>query len=178
MLKFFAILSSTHSHNYFDSPTKLFSNLYLAKFLDTSTKPFFPCVKSVYLLPLTRALSVNNSCLCQDLRVAEVKKAVRSLANVSRENVDGGIRVIFAALSRLQPWFSNIRPSRNEDRVVCGMCTISWRDERTKDRAMQYGATRISSYCWCFSCQSHLTCIAWCERPFINLKWAEIIKVD
>jgi len=24
-------------HNYFDSPTNLFSNLYLAKFLDTST---------------------------------------------------------------------------------------------------------------------------------------------
>jgi len=30
-------------HNYFDCPTKLFSDLYLAKFLDTSTKPSFPC---------------------------------------------------------------------------------------------------------------------------------------
>jgi len=28
-------------YNYFDGPTKLFSNLYLAKFLDISTKPFF-----------------------------------------------------------------------------------------------------------------------------------------
>jgi len=29
-------------HNYFDGPTKLFSDLYL--FLHTSTKSFFPCV--------------------------------------------------------------------------------------------------------------------------------------
>jgi len=28
-------------HNYFDDPTKLFSNLYLTKFLDTLTKPIF-----------------------------------------------------------------------------------------------------------------------------------------
>jgi len=28
-------------HNYFDGPTKLFSNLYLAKFLDISIRPFF-----------------------------------------------------------------------------------------------------------------------------------------
>jgi len=30
-------------HNYFDGPTKLFSDLYLAIFLDISAKPFFPC---------------------------------------------------------------------------------------------------------------------------------------
>jgi len=29
-------------YNYFDSSTK-FSDLYLAKFLDISAKPFFPC---------------------------------------------------------------------------------------------------------------------------------------
>jgi len=29
------------SHNYFDGSTKLFSDLCLAKFLDTSTKSFF-----------------------------------------------------------------------------------------------------------------------------------------
>jgi len=29
-------------HDYFDGPTKLFSDLYPVKFLDTSTKPFFP----------------------------------------------------------------------------------------------------------------------------------------
>jgi len=29
--------------NYFDSPTKLCSDLYLAKFLNTSAKLFFPC---------------------------------------------------------------------------------------------------------------------------------------
>jgi len=29
--------------NYFDALTELFSSLYLAKFLDTSTKSFFPC---------------------------------------------------------------------------------------------------------------------------------------
>jgi len=30
-------------HNYFGSVLKLFSNLYLAKFLDISAKPFYPC---------------------------------------------------------------------------------------------------------------------------------------
>ena len=30
-------------HNYFDDPTKLFSDLYLAKFLDTSENSFFSC---------------------------------------------------------------------------------------------------------------------------------------
>jgi len=29
-------------HNYFDSPTELFSDLYLVKFLDTLANPFFP----------------------------------------------------------------------------------------------------------------------------------------
>jgi len=29
--------------NYFDGPTKLLSDLYLAKFLDISVKPSFPC---------------------------------------------------------------------------------------------------------------------------------------
>jgi len=29
-------------HNYFDSSTKLFSNLHLAKFLDISAKSFLP----------------------------------------------------------------------------------------------------------------------------------------
>jgi len=39
MLKFFAALSSTFKHFiYFDDPTKLFLDLYLAKYLDTSTK--------------------------------------------------------------------------------------------------------------------------------------------
>jgi len=43
MLKLFAALSST-VHNYFDASTKLFSDLYLAKFIDTSAKPFFSCM--------------------------------------------------------------------------------------------------------------------------------------
>jgi len=34
-------------HNYFDDLTKLFSDLYLAKFLDTSSKPFFPCIFNI-----------------------------------------------------------------------------------------------------------------------------------
>jgi len=33
-------------HNYFDSPTK-FSNMYLAKFLDITTKSFFPNEKVI-----------------------------------------------------------------------------------------------------------------------------------
>jgi len=42
--KSFDILTISLSvlHNYFDGPTKLFSDLYLVKFLDTSAKPFFP----------------------------------------------------------------------------------------------------------------------------------------
>jgi len=34
-------ISSSVPYNYFDGPTKLFSDLYLAKFLDTSEKSFF-----------------------------------------------------------------------------------------------------------------------------------------
>jgi len=43
MSKLFAALPSCLSilHNYFDDPTKLFSDLYLVKFFDTSAKPFF-----------------------------------------------------------------------------------------------------------------------------------------
>jgi len=36
-------VSSNVLHNYFGQQTKLFSNLYLAKFLDSSAKLFFPC---------------------------------------------------------------------------------------------------------------------------------------
>jgi len=36
-------------HNYFDALIKLFSALYLAKFLDLS-KPFFPCTRSEHAL--------------------------------------------------------------------------------------------------------------------------------
>jgi len=45
MLKFFAALSA--SHNYFDDPTKLFSNLYLVKFLDILAKSFFPYINLI-----------------------------------------------------------------------------------------------------------------------------------
>ena len=38
----FSIYLSCFVRNYFDSPLKLFSDLHLAKFLDTSTKSFFP----------------------------------------------------------------------------------------------------------------------------------------
>ena len=41
MLKLFGALLILR--NYFDSPTELFSDLYLVKFLNTSVKPFFPC---------------------------------------------------------------------------------------------------------------------------------------
>jgi len=37
-------------HNHFNNPTKLFSNLYLAKFLDTSAKSFFPCMSYYHFL--------------------------------------------------------------------------------------------------------------------------------
>jgi len=46
MLKLFAAVCYQHlnkfkNHNYFDDLTKLFSDLYLAKFLDVSTKSIF-----------------------------------------------------------------------------------------------------------------------------------------
>jgi len=57
MLKSFATFKRLY---YFDGPTKLFSELYLAKFLDTSAKSFFscvlkliiyiPCLKNVYVI--------------------------------------------------------------------------------------------------------------------------------
>jgi len=46
MLKFFAVLSSILKRsNYFDGPTKLFSDLYLDKFFfwDSSTRLFLSC---------------------------------------------------------------------------------------------------------------------------------------
>jgi len=41
-------ISLSDLRNYFDSPTKLFSDLYLVKFLNTSTKHFF-CVAFLFL---------------------------------------------------------------------------------------------------------------------------------
>jgi len=40
---FAALIIMLELYNYFDGLIKLFSDLYLAKFLDISTKPFFPC---------------------------------------------------------------------------------------------------------------------------------------
>jgi len=40
---FFSLVKRVH--NYFDGSTKLFSDLYLIKFLDTLAKSFFPCTK-------------------------------------------------------------------------------------------------------------------------------------
>jgi len=47
-IKTFCSISSTFKRsNYFDGPTKLFSNLYLAKFLRILTKSFFTCIEDV-----------------------------------------------------------------------------------------------------------------------------------
>jgi len=40
--KNFDLISLNVLHNYFNSSIKLFSDLYLAKFLNILTKPFFP----------------------------------------------------------------------------------------------------------------------------------------
>jgi len=40
--KNFDILATSGLHNYFDGPTKLFSDLYPAKFLNISVKSFLP----------------------------------------------------------------------------------------------------------------------------------------
>jgi len=51
------ILTTNVLYNYFDSLTKLFSDLYLAKCLDASAKPFFPCsFRETILLLLTTLL--------------------------------------------------------------------------------------------------------------------------
>jgi len=39
------VISLSVLRNYFDNPTKLFSDLYLAKFFNTSAKSCFPCRK-------------------------------------------------------------------------------------------------------------------------------------
>jgi len=54
MLKFFVTLLFTLKHNYFDGLTKLFSDLYLAKFLDALAKLFFSCKKPLKQLTLIR----------------------------------------------------------------------------------------------------------------------------
>jgi len=42
--------------SYFDDPTKLFSDLYLAKFLDTLAKLFFPCNQNLIIISYTPRL--------------------------------------------------------------------------------------------------------------------------
>jgi len=54
MSKLFATLSIV-----FQRPTKLFSDLYLAKFLDTSAKSFFTCTHACFIFSLPRALRLN-----------------------------------------------------------------------------------------------------------------------
>jgi len=46
----FAYRAWVFLYNYFNSPTKLFSDLYLAKFLDISVKSFFSCDDDFRLL--------------------------------------------------------------------------------------------------------------------------------
>jgi len=48
--KVLSILATNLSilHNYFDSPIKLFTHLYLAKFLDTSVKSFFSMLGTIF----------------------------------------------------------------------------------------------------------------------------------
>jgi len=66
-------------HNYFDGLTKLFSDLYLAKFLDISAKSFFPCTHSYFFVRkygsrILRDLIVKL-CLAEDVRVFSRDKA-------------------------------------------------------------------------------------------------------
>jgi len=49
MLILFTVLSSTFKRSNYFGPTKLFSDLYLAKFLNTSAKSFFSCRKILKL---------------------------------------------------------------------------------------------------------------------------------
>jgi len=49
--------------NYFDDPNKLFSDLYLAKFLDISAKLFFPCIFGKYVLR-TRVQNLDAKSTC------------------------------------------------------------------------------------------------------------------
>jgi len=67
--KSFDILMSMNvQHNYFDGfdgggyfdPTKLFSDLYLAKFLVTSAKSFFPCREQLFFISIQHFFYFNN----------------------------------------------------------------------------------------------------------------------
>jgi len=62
-------ISSSVLHNYFASSTKLFSDLYLAKFLDTSVKLFF--LRSIYFytrLYYIKDNFVSNMCYFENGR--------------------------------------------------------------------------------------------------------------
>jgi len=69
--KNFDILTTSLSvlYNYFDNPIKLFSDLYLVKFLNTSAKLFFPCIKiskkkkDYYKIACNRLISSLILCL-------------------------------------------------------------------------------------------------------------------
>jgi len=56
-------ISLSDLRNYFDSPTKLFSDLYLVKFLNTSTKHFF-CVAFLFLFFFFLSGIYNQTCNC------------------------------------------------------------------------------------------------------------------
>jgi len=47
-------------HNYFDSLLKLFSDLYLTKFLNTSAKLFLPCKDYYFMSPQKISKNIRN----------------------------------------------------------------------------------------------------------------------
>jgi len=69
-------------HNYFDDPTKLFSDLYPAKFLDTSAKPFFLCTSN-YMRAKNADSEISGRKKMENRETLEGKKAS---INRSKEN--------------------------------------------------------------------------------------------
>jgi len=78
ILKLFATLSSTFIHHYFDDPTKLFSDLYLAKFLNILGNCLFRAIyiyfKVIDMKFIIRILSLL--CVCIYIYIYNIHKVI------------------------------------------------------------------------------------------------------
>jgi len=116
-------------HNYFDSPTKL-SNLYLTKFLDTSTKLFFPCIcksKEIkhfilqrlrYVFPLNKSnafifykiISGKNSCVCHVIFNFWILSELKVVSVYVHFMFIQFVRIRYFLSSSIVSWRSGSRP--------------------------------------------------------------------
>ena len=81
-------------HNYFNDPTKSFSDLYHAKFLDTSTKLFFPCICVFVRL-------YSSVCICLYAVSVSVRFAIHQLRSQRKKARDRNGRISAVLMGKI-----------------------------------------------------------------------------